>query len=56
MDRAPEVVVAGNSGCGKSSLIRAVLIPALNRGRLRIAGMPIDSWRMAIFRRPKKAI
>lgn len=31
--RAPVLLIVGNSGCGKSSLIRAGLIPALHTGR-----------------------
>lgn len=48
--REPVVAVLGNSGCGKSSLIRAGLIPALQRGRFRKDGVPIDSWQIAVFR------
>jgi hypothetical protein len=33
--RSPVLTVIGNSGCGKSSLIRAGLIPALRAGRFR---------------------
>jgi len=34
LSRSPVLVVTGNSGCGKSSLVRAGLIPALHEGRL----------------------
>src|SRR5688572_6846933 len=41
------VAVVGMSGSGKSSLVRAGLLPALDRGYLPTAG---SSWHMAIFR------
>ena len=50
MARGPVLAVLGNSGSGKSSLVRAGLIPALRRGRCRIAGVPVESWRIALFR------
>jgi signal transduction histidine kinase len=50
LGRSPVLTVIGNSGSGKSSLVRAGLIPALRRGRFRSNGTPIDSWRLAIFR------
>jgi serine phosphatase RsbU (regulator of sigma subunit) len=50
LGRAPAMVVVGNSGSGKSSLIQAGLIPALRRGRFRYDGSPVDSWRIAMFR------
>lgn len=46
----PVVAILGNSGSGKSSLLRAGLMPALRRGRFRIGGNTVDSWRIAIFR------
>jgi DNA-binding winged helix-turn-helix (wHTH) protein/energy-coupling factor transporter ATP-binding protein EcfA2 len=48
--RFPVLVIIGNSGSGKSSLIRAGLIPALRQGRFRWEGRPICSWRVALFR------
>ncbi len=47
---SPVLAVVGNSGCGKSSLIRAGLIPALQAGRFSYEGRPVESWRIAIFR------
>ena len=41
------VAVVGASGSGKSSLVRAGLLPALQRGYLPSAG---SSWRIATFR------
>lgn len=50
LGRSPVLVVIGNSGCGKSSLIRAGLIPALHAGRFRHGQETIDSWRVVIVR------
>ncbi len=50
LGRAPVLVMVGNSGSGKSSLIRAGLIPALRAGRFCDQGSPIHSWRVVIFR------
>jgi energy-coupling factor transporter ATP-binding protein EcfA2 len=41
------VAVVGASGSGKSSLVRAGLLPALQRGYLPTAG---SSWQIAVFR------
>src|SRR4029077_9215966 len=41
------LAVTGLSGCGKSSLVRAGLIPALNRGFVAEAG---HQWRVAQMR------
>ena len=41
------VAVVGASGSGKSSLVRAGLLPALQRGYLPAAG---SSWQIAVFR------
>ena len=41
------VAVVGTSGSGKSSLVRAGLLPALDRGYMPSAG---SSWQIAIFR------
>jgi WD40 repeat protein/DNA-binding winged helix-turn-helix (wHTH) protein len=47
LGKSPVLVVAGNSGCGKSSLLRAGLVPALNEGE----GQDAESlWRIAVFR------
>ncbi len=48
--RAPVLVVVGNSGSGKSSLVRAGLIAALRRGRPAPEAAAIDSWRIALLR------
>ena len=42
--------VVGNSGSGKSSLVRAGLLPALQRGRFQFNGSWVNSWRVAVFR------
>src|SRR6185369_11748524 len=39
--------VVGTSGSGKSSLVRAGLLPALKRGLMAAAG---SRWRIAVFR------
>ena len=44
------LVVTGNSGSGKSSLVRAGLVPALHRGRFQHNGSYVSSWRVAVFR------
>ena len=41
------LAVVGTSGCGKSSLVRAGLIPALEQGLLSDAH---PAWRMAVMR------
>ena len=41
------LAVVGTSGCGKSSLIRCGLVPALHGGQMVKAG---SSWRIAIMR------
>jgi len=46
----PVLGIVGNSGCGKSSLVRAGLIPALREGRFYYEGLAICSWRVAVFR------
>lgn len=48
--RAPVLAIVGNSGSGKSSLVRAGLIPALRNGRFVHEGTNINSWRVAVFR------
>ena len=50
LGRAPVLPVLGNSGSGKSSLIRAGLIPALQRGSFRSRGVGVNSWRIVVFR------
>lgn len=44
------LTVVGASGSGKSSLIRAGLVPALRRGRLSRQGAWIRDWRVAVTR------
>jgi hypothetical protein len=41
------LAVVGTSGCGKSSLVRAGLIPALEQGFLSDA---LPNWRIAVMR------
>lgn len=50
LGQSPILMVIGNSGCGKSSLIRAGLIPALRKGRFPRGDEPAPSWRVAIVR------
>src|SRR5258708_4050977 len=55
LGHSPVLAVVGNSGSGKSSLIRAGLIPALQQGRFCAEGLPAESfpveqWRIAVFR------
>jgi DNA-binding winged helix-turn-helix (wHTH) protein len=49
LDRSPILVVIRDSGSGKSSLIRAGVIPALRQGHLPASGEPIH-WRIALLR------
>jgi WD40 repeat protein/energy-coupling factor transporter ATP-binding protein EcfA2 len=44
------LAVTGNSGSGKSSLVRAGLVPALHHGRFQCDGSYVSSWRVAVFR------
>jgi Tol biopolymer transport system component/DNA-binding winged helix-turn-helix (wHTH) protein len=48
--RSRVLAVAGNSGSGKSSLVRAGLIPALRDGRFHTQGSSGPIWRTAVFR------
>ncbi|MGC2698044.1 MAG: winged helix-turn-helix domain-containing protein [Candidatus Angelobacter sp.] len=50
LDRSPVLALVGNSGSGKSSLVRAGLIPALHAGRFRQQGVAVRSWRVVVFR------
>jgi DNA-binding winged helix-turn-helix (wHTH) protein/Tol biopolymer transport system component len=50
LQRSHVLVVAGNSGSGKSSLVRAGLIPALKDGRFNNRGSLGPIWRTAVFR------
>ena len=47
------LVVVGTSGCGKSSLVRAGLLPSLYGGLMSKAG---SSWHIAMFRPGNKPI
>ena len=47
------LAVTGDSGCGKSSLVRTGMIPALERGLLRKAG---NSWKIAEMRPSNKPL
>ena len=47
LDNTRFVCVVGLSGCGKSSLVRAGLLPALRRGHLAGAG---SQWRTCVIR------
>lgn len=48
--RDPFLSVVGDSGSGKSSLVRAGLIPSLFRGRGYDGSTSADRWRVAVFR------
>lgn len=50
LQRQPVLAVVGDSGTGKSSLIRAGVIPALHAGRFGEQGRWIDAWRVGICR------
>jgi WD40 repeat protein/DNA-binding winged helix-turn-helix (wHTH) protein len=50
LDRSPVLALVGNSGSGKSSLVRAGLIPALHAGQFQHHGVPVRSWRIAVVR------
>jgi hypothetical protein len=50
LQRSRVLFVIGNSGSGKSSLIRAGLIPALRRGRFGANGSSDEPWRIAVIR------
>lgn len=47
---SPLLAVLARSGSGKSSLVRAGLVPALHRGRFHDQGSWVTSWRIAILR------
>jgi DNA-binding winged helix-turn-helix (wHTH) protein len=50
LNHAPVLVMVGNSGCGKSSLIRAGLIAALRDGRFQEEEGEAARWRIAVCR------
>jgi WD40 repeat protein len=45
--RPGPVLIVGASGCGKSSLLRAGLVPAFERGAVPVAGSP--AWPQVVF-------
>lgn len=47
---SPFLAVIGDSGSGKSSLVRAGLVPALHRGHFRDAAAASASWRVAVIK------
>lgn len=47
LDRYRFLAVVGTSGCGKSSLVRAGLLPSLSNGHEGLAG---NSWRTLLFK------
>ncbi len=49
LKRSQVLAVVGNSGSGKSSLIRAGLIPALQQGRFYPNGLPNQQWRCFVL-------
>ena len=53
LERNRFVAVVGVSGSGKSSLVRAGLIPALDRAQLAEAGR---RWRMVVTRAGRRAV
>lgn len=44
------LAIIGGSGTGKSSLVRAGLVPALHRGRFEQEGAWVESWRVISLR------
>ena len=48
--RSPVLAVVGNSGSGKSSLVRAGLVSALYQGRFKPEDFTTSSWRVVLFR------
>ena len=47
---SPFLAVIGDSGSGKSSLVRAGLVPALHRGHFRDATSKSATWRVAVIK------
>ncbi len=50
LQTSPFLAVIGDSGSGKSSLVRAGLVPALHRGHFRDAAARSTIWRVAVIK------
>lgn len=50
LSRNPFLAIVGGSGTGKTSLLRAGIIPAIHRGRLRTAEGLAGIWQTVLFR------
>ncbi len=50
LDAAPFLAVVGDSGSGKSSLVRAGLVPAVHRGQFRGGGPSAETWNVLILK------
>ena len=50
LDKAPVLALVGNSGSGKSSILRAGLVPALHDGQFRSRARAGELWRIAVLR------
>ena len=50
LSKSPVLAVVGNSGGGKSSLVRAGLVSELYKGRFKHVDFPPASWRTVLFR------
>ncbi len=50
LEAAPFLAVVGDSGSGKSSLVRAGLVPAVHRGQFRAGGSSAGTWNVMILK------